>query len=333
MSEASGVLILGEIVDGNLLPITGELLGCGRKLADDLGESLWAAFIGAGISETVKESISQGADRAYVVDRPDLQNYQTETYVQVLEKMCKDLSPRILIMGQTAIGRDLAPRLAFRLVTGLSTDCIDLAIDPANKQLQQTRPVYGGNFQAVFTIASPYPHMATIRSKAFAPGKPDAGRQGSIIPYPVEVDTSKIKTKYVRMVKEEAAGVKLEEANTVVAGGRGVDGPEGFRSLEELAKILEGAVGATRPPCDEKWVPSTCQVGLTGKIVAPDLYIAIGISGASQHMSGCSGAKSIIAINRDPEALIFKEACFGVVGDYKQVLPAFTEKVKELLDK
>jgi electron transfer flavoprotein alpha subunit len=332
MSEANGVLILGEIIDGNLAPITGELLGCGRKLADDLGEPLLAAFLGAGIFETVNDSLPRGADRAYVVDTPYLETYLTDIYVQVLEKMCKDLSPRILLMGQTAIGRDLAPRLAFRLVTGLSTDCIDLAIDAA-KQLQPTCPVYGGNFQAIFTLASKYPHMATIRSKAFSPLKPDADRQGSVIPYTVEIDTTKIKTKYVRTVKEEAVGVKLEDANVVVAGGRGVDGPEGFKSLEELAKILEGAVGATRPPCDEKFVPSTCQVGLTGKIVAPDLYIAIGISGASQHMSGCSGARNIIAINRDPEALIFKEACFGVVGDYKQVLPAFTQKVKQLLDK
>ena len=333
MGEAKGVLIVGETTGGNLAPITGELLGCGRKLADDLGEPLLAVFLGSPISGCGEAAISYGADQVYVVDSPDLQHYETETYVQVMEKLCNDLSPRILLMGQTAMGRDLAPRLSFRLRTGLATDCIDLTIDPVNRQLQPTRPVYGGNFQAIVAFASPYPHLATIRSKAFAPLPPDAARQGIVIPYTAEIDTSKVKTTYLRMVKEEAVGVKLEEANTIVAGGRGVDGPEGFKSLEKLAKILEGAVGATRPPCDEHWVPSTCQVGLTGKIVAPDLYIAIAISGASQHMSGCSGAKKIIAINRDPEALIFKEACFGVVGDYKQVLPAFTEKVKELLDK
>ena len=333
MSEAEGVLILGEILDGNLAPITGELLGCGRKLVDDLGEPLLAAFLGTGISAVAEGSIPQGADRVYIADNPYLHTYQTDAYVQVLEKMCKDLSPRILLMGQTAVGRDLAPRLAFRLAVGLSTDCIDLKIDPTSKELLQTRPIYGGNVQAIFAIESRYPHMATIRSKAFSPLEPDAGKRGDVVYYSPEINASKIKTKFIRKVKEEVTGVKLEEAKAVVAGGRGIDGPEGFRKLEELAKILGGAVGATRPPCDYSWVPSTWQVGLTGKIVTPDLYVAVGISGASQHMSGCSGAKNIIAINKDPDAAIFQEACFGVVGDYKQILPAFTHKVKQLLDK
>ena len=173
--------------------------------------------------------------------------------------------------------------------------------------------------------------MATVRQKAMAPLEPNESRKGEIIPIKVELDPAKIRTKVLETVKEEVAGIKLEDAQAIVTGGRGIGGPEGFKQLEELAKVLKGAVGASRPPCDNKWVPDTMQVGLTGKIVTPELYIAVGVSGASQHLAGCSGAKNIIAINKDPEANIFKEARFGVVGDWKQVLPAFTEKVKELL--
>jgi len=224
----------------------------------------------------------------------------------------------------------LAPRLAFRLDTSLSTDCLELGIDPDTKLLLQTRPVYGGNARATFTAES-FPQMATVRQKAMSPLEPDEARKGDIVPVKVDIDPAKIRTKVIEKVKEEVAGVKIEDAAVVITGGRGIGGPEGFQQLEELAATLRGAVGASRPPCDNGWVPSTIQVGLTGKIVTPDLYIAIAVSGASQHIAGCSGSKNIVAVNRDPEANIFKEARFGVVGDWKQVLPAFTSKVKELI--
>ena len=224
----------------------------------------------------------------------------------------------------------MAPRLAFRLGTSLSMDCIELSIDPGTKLLQQTRPVYGGNARATFTSET-FPQMATVRKKAMSPLEPNESRKGEIIPLKIELDPAKVRTKVLETVKEEVTGVKLEDAQAIVAGGRGIGSPDGFKQLEELAKALKGAVGASRPPCDNKWVPDTMQVGLTGKIVTPELYIAVGVSGASQHLAGCSGAKNIIAINKDPEANIFREARFGVVGDWKQVLPAFSEKVKELL--
>ena len=330
MAEYKGVLIYAEIGEGKLKAISTELLGCGRKLADDLGQELWAVLVGSGISSLAREAIAFGADKVYVVDDPLLKDYQTDCYVSVMEKVVKQVMPQILILGQTSIGRDLAPRLAFRLGTAAATDCIELAIDPDSKLMRQTKPVYGGNAQAIFACQS-YPQIATVRAKAMSPLGRDDSRQGEVITIEAGLDPSAIRTKVLEKVVEEVEGIKLEEAEVIVSGGRGIGGADGFKQLEELAKILKGAVGATRPACDNGWVPDSLQVGLTGKIVAPNLYIAVGISGASQHISGCSGAKNIVAINKDPEANIFKVAHFGVVGDWKKVLPALTEKVKELL--
>ncbi|MBI4331824.1 MAG: electron transfer flavoprotein subunit alpha/FixB family protein [Chloroflexi bacterium] len=333
MAEPKGVLILGEIVNGGLSPITGELLGCGRKLANQLGEPLSAALLGAGLGETAKSAVALGADTVYATDDPALADFCTEPFLEVLGRLCKETSPRVLLLGHTAIGRDLAPRLAFRLGTALATDCIDLQVDATTKSLLQTRPVYGGNALATFAVDKTYPQMSTIRSKAFAPAEASPARQGNIVAFPAALDPARMKTKYIKKVKEEVTGVKLEDAKVIVTGGRGIGSAEGFKQLEVLARLLGGAVGASRPPCDNAWVPSTIQVGLTGKIVTPDLYIAVAISGASQHLAGCSGAKNIVAINKDPEANIFKAACFGVVGDYKQIIPALTEKVKEMVGK
>ncbi len=330
MSEYKGVMVYGEVTEGKLAAIATELLGCGRKLADDLGQELWAVLVGSGVSSLAQEAIAFGADKVYVVDDPLLKDYQTDSYVSVMEKVVKQAMPQILILGQTSIGRDLAPRLAFRLETAASMDCIELAIDPDSKLLWQTRPVYGGNAQAIFTCQS-YPQIATVRAKAMSPLERDASRQGEVITIEAGLDPSAIRTKFLEKVSEEVAGIKLEDAEVVVTGGRGIGGAEGFKQLEELAKILKGALGATRPPCDNGWVPDGLQVGLTGKIVTPDLYIAVALSGSSQHMSGCSGSKNIIAINKDAEANIMKVARFGIVGDWKKVIPAFTEKVNELL--
>ncbi|MCJ7655082.1 MAG: electron transfer flavoprotein subunit alpha/FixB family protein [Dehalococcoidia bacterium] len=330
MAEYKGVMVYGELAEGKISSITTELLGCGRRLADELKEDLLCILAGDKLDEAPKKAIAFGADKVYTAEDPLLKEYQTDSYVTVMEKAAKDISPRILLFGQTSVGRDLAPRLAFRLGTSLSMDCIELSIDPGTKLLQQTRPVYGGNARATFTSET-FPQMATVRKKAMSPLEPNESRKGEIAPIKVELDPAKVRTKVLETVKEEVTGGKLEDAQAIVAGGRGIGSPDGFKQLEELAKALKGAVGASRPPCDNKWVPDTMQVGLTGKIVAPELYIAVGVSGASQHLAGCSGAKNIIAINKDPEANIFREARFGVVGDWKQVLPAFSEKVKELL--
>jgi electron transfer flavoprotein alpha subunit len=331
MAEYKGIVICGELTDGKLPSITTELLGCGRNLADQLKEDLSCLLVSDSVGEAPKEAIAFGADKVYAVEDPALKDYQGDSYIQVAEKLAKDISPRAILMGQTSMGRDLAPRLAFRLGVGLSMDCLDLSIDPESKLLLQTRSVYGGNAQATF-ICDVMPQIVTIRAKAMTPIERDESRKGEIIATKVEIDVSKVKPKIMEKVKEEVAGVKLEDASAIVSGGRGLGGPEPFNTvLKELADVLRGAVGASRPPADNGWVPEALHIGLTGKIVAPDIYIAIAISGASQHIAGCSGSKNIIAINKDPEANIFREAKFGVVGRYEEVVPAFTQKLKELL--
>jgi electron transfer flavoprotein alpha subunit len=331
MAEYKGILVCGELVDGKLASITTELLGCGRKLADDLKEDLSCLLASDAVGGASKEAIAFGADKVYAVEHPALKEYQADSYMQAAEKLVKEISPRIILMGQTSMGRDLAPRLAFRLGTSLTTDCLDLSIDPETKLLVQTRPVYGGNAQAIFTSEF-MPQMVTVRTKAMSPLERDDSRKGEVIPTKIDIDTSKVRAKILETVKEEAVGIKLEDAPVIISGGRGMGGPEPFQTtLKELADLLHGAVGASRPPADNGWVPEALHIGLTGKIVAPDIYIAIAISGASQHTAGCTGSKHIIAINKDPEANIFREAELGVVGKYEEVVPALTNKLKELL--
>ena len=331
MAEYKGILVCGELMDGKLASITTELLGCGRKLANDLKEDLSCLLACDSVGEASKEAIAFGADKVYTVEHPALKEYQADSYIQVAEKLAKDISPRIILMGQTSMGRDFAPRLAFRLGTSLTTDCLDLSINPETKLLVQTRPVYGGNAQAIFT-SDVMPQMVTVRTKAMSPLERDDSRKGEVIATKIDIDTSKVRTKILETVKEEAVGIKLEDAPVIVSGGRGMGGPEPFQTtLKELADLLHGAVGASRPPADNGWVSEALHIGLTGKIVAPDIYIAIAISGASQHTAGCTGSKHIIAINKDPEANIFRDAELGVVGKYEDVVPALTNKLKELL--
>jgi electron transfer flavoprotein alpha subunit len=330
MPEYKGVAVFCEAVSGKLLAISTEGLGIGRKLADDLGEELGAVLVGSNVSDLAKEAISYGADKVYVVDSPILKDYQTDSYLAAMQKVMEQASPQVVIFGQNDIGRDLAPRLAFRLETTVTMDCVELAIDSGSKRLLRTKPVYGGNALAVYS-GDTNPQIVTIRTKAMTPLEPDASRQGEIVNIDAGIDDSVIRTKILDRIEEEVAGIKLEDAEVIVAGGRGIGNPEGFSQLEDLAKVLKAAVGASRPPCDNNWVPDTLQIGLTGKIVAPEVYIAVAISGSSQHLSGCSGSKNIIAINKDAEANIFRQARFGAVGDWKKILPAFTAKLKELL--
>ena len=323
-------MILGEVTEGNLSSISTELLGCGRKLADELGQELSALLIGSAVRGCAQEAIAYGADRVYVVEDPLLEDYQADSYVAAAEKAAKESNPAILLLGQTEIGSDIAARLAFRLETAAVLDCVALEVDPDSKRLLQTKPVYGGNAQAIY-VTDTDPQIATVRAKSMTPLAKDDSRQGEVVNIDAGLDASAIRTKVLEKVKEEIEGVKLEDAAVIVTGGRGIGGEEGFKQLEELARMMKGAVGASRPACDNGWMPEKAQVGLTGKIVTPDLYIAVGVSGASQHMAGCSGSKTIVAINKDGEANIFRMAHYGVVGDWKKILPAFKEKVKELI--
>ncbi len=330
MAVYKGIMTYCEITEGKLPSITYEVLGCGRRLADDLGQELSAVLVGSDVGNLAQEAIACGADRVYVVDDPLLKEYQTDPYVSVMEKVIGQVMPQILIMGQTSVARDLAPMLAFRLDTMATLDCVSLAIDPGTKLLLQTKPVYGGNAQATYTCDS-YPQIATVRDKVMSPLEPENSKQGEIIAVDAGLDPAAIRTRLLKKIKDEEEGVKLEDAQVIVSGGRGIGGAEGFNQLQELAALLKGAVGASRPPCDNRWLAPSRQVGITGRIVSPDLYIAIALSGSIQHLSGCGQSKSIIAINKDPEASIFKYADFGVVGDWKKVLPTFKDKLKELL--
>ena len=328
MADESGVLVLGEAGGGQLSGTSQEVLAAGRKIADDLGEELAIGLLGDTLEGAAQEAIAYGADQVYAVTHPLLVQYQVELYLTAMETLSREVNPSVILIGRTNEGRELAPRLAFRLGVGLAQDCLEVAVDPTSRKLLANRPVYGGN--AVAVISCNYsPQIAAVRPKVYEPLEPDSSRQGQVTSFPVDLDDSLARTRVVDVVKEEAVGVKLEDAQIVVSGGRGLGGPEPFNDLEELAKLLGGAVGASRAAVDSGWVPPAYQVGLTGKTITPDLYITIAISGASQHMAGCSGAKVIVAINKDPEANIFKEARYGVVGDWEKVLPALTETVRE----
>lgn len=330
MSDNKGILVVGEIANGDINATTTEILGCARRLAEELKESVTCLFIAGGMGDAPQKAISYGADKVLTATDAAFKDYQNDTFSMALEQVVRSQSPRLVLMAQSSMGRDLAPTLAFRIGTGLAMDCLDIKLGAGGGNFELTRSVYGGNAQATF-VSENMPQIATIRQKAMAPLAPDDARKGEIAAVEISIDPSRIKTKVLETVKEEVAGIKLEDAAVIVTGGRGVGSTEGFKQLEELAKAFNGAVGATRPPCDNGWWPETSQIGLTGKIVSPDLYIAVAVSGASQHMAGCSGAKNIVAINKDAESNIFKFARFGIVGDWKQVLPALTEKVKKLV--
>lgn len=330
MAESKGVLVYCEISNGKLAAIALELMGEGGRLARELGQELSAVLIGNNIAGLAQEAIAYGANKVYVIDDPLLNDYLTEPYLMVMDKIVKQIMPQILLLGQTQNGRDLTPRLAFRLNTAATLDCVALSIDPDTKRMLQTKPVYGGNAQSI-QYCQTDPQIVSVRAKTMAPAEKDVNRQGEVINIPAGIDPASIRTRVLDRKIETSAGIKLEDARVIVSGGRGIGGAEGFKQLEELAKALKGAVGASRPPCDNKWVPDNLQIGLTGKIVSPDIYIAVALSGSSQHLSGCSGSKVIVAINKDPEANIFKVAHYGVVADWKKALPAFTEKVKQLM--
>jgi electron transfer flavoprotein alpha subunit len=333
MATYHGVLVFSEVAEKKTATINKELLNIGRRLSDDLSEPLSTLLIGKDIQELAKELITLGADKVYTIDidSSSFTGPHPDLYVAIIAQVCQQVAPSIVLLGQTDMGRDVAPRLAARLGTTVTMDCIELAIDPDTKQLLQTKPVYGGNAMAIWISELNDPQIVTLRPRSVMPAEPDPSRKGKIINLSITVDNTMIRGKLLEIVKEEAEGVKLEEAKVIVAGGGGIGGIEGFKMLNELAKLLRGALGVTRVPCDEGWMPISLEIGQTGYIVSPSLYIAIGISGAPQHMAGCSSSKCIVAINKDPEAHIFEVSDFGLVGDYRQALPPLIEKCKELL--
>lgn len=322
----AGVWTFVEQLDGAAQPISWEMLGKGRELADRLGTTLTACVLGHQATPIAQEAITYGADRVLLADAPELARFRTEPYARVMAEMVRQGRPDILLFGASSRGRDLAGALATALHTGLTADCTALEIDTESGCLQQTRPAFGGNIMA--TILTPHhrPQMATVRHRVFDAPPRDASRTGDIERVPVKLTEADMPTQVLEAVRY-ASNVNLADASIIVAGGRGLGGPEGFAPLRELADAVGGAVGASRAAVDAGWIDYAHQVGQTGRTVKPDLYIACGISGAIQHQAGMSTARVIVAINTDPEAPIFSIATYGIVGDYRDVVPALTERL------
>ena len=315
---ANGVLILAEVADGAIASATQELVGAAQRLN---AGPVSAMLLGSGV-EAAAAKIT-GAEKVYVVDNAALAEYTTDGYTKAAVAVAAQADPAVILLGQTNIGRDLAPALAHKLGTAVAMDTISLEMKDG--KLHTTRSAYGGNARAVNSFTAS-PAIATVRPKS--QDAAEGGSAGAVVK--VDFDASGIRTKVIDRKVATAEGVRLEDAEVVVAGGRGVGGPEGFAPIEELAHLMGGAVAASRAVADLGWRPVAEQVGLTGKVVSPTLYIAVAISGASQHMAGCSGSKNIVAINKDADANIFKTARFGIVGDFKAVLPPFIEAVKKV---
>jgi len=332
LAAYQGVWTWVEQFQGEASSISWEMLGQGRKLADQRKTSLTACVLGQNAEHIAKEAVGYGADRVFWVDDPSLAVYRTQPYARVLVDLVRQYKPEIFLLGASSRGRDLAGSVATELYTGLTADCTGLDIDPQTNLLRQTRPAFGGNIMATIICPNYRPQMSTVRHRVFEMPTADAKRQGQIVSVKPGLDEGQIATHVVDFVTEQGS-VNLADARIIVSGGRGVGGPDGFKPVRDLAEVLGGAVGSSRAAVDAGWIPYAHQVGQTGRTVRPDLYIACGISGAVQHLAGMGTAKIIVAINKDPEAPIFSFANYGIVGDLFQILPALTEQFRKKLHK
>ncbi len=321
---ARNVLVVGELEGGEINSTTAELLGAASRLAG--GGSVSVTLLGEQAGPAAPGAFAAGAGRAFVCGDGAYDEFRPDQWTEAVREVVGQCSADVVLMAQSSVGRDLGPRLAFGLDTAVGMDCI--AVEDDGGALTVTRPCYGGNANGTYSFATA-PAIATVRAKSQDPLEPQEGASGEIVELPAAGGSrAEITGREVAV----AEGLQLQEAPIVVSGGRGLGGPEGFGVVEELAATIgtdKTAVGASRAACDLGWYPVSQQVGLTGKVVTPDLYIAIAISGASQHMAGCSGSKTIVAVNRDPEANIFKASRWGIVGDYKDVVPALIEALRE----
>ncbi len=329
LSAYKGVWVFAEQRGGELNKVALQLLGIGRKLANDLGEELCAVLPGNDVQNLALELSAGGADKVYLVEDPKLANFQTDAYTKVMSDLIGKYKPAIVLYGATHIGRDLAPRVAQRTYTGLTADCTELEIDPETRLLQQTRPAFGGNIMATILCKNHRPQMSTVRPGVMQAQEPDLEKTFAIVKETVDLSGCNLKTQILEIVKEAHHAVQIEDAHIIVSGGRGVKSAEGFKVLEELAKVMGGEVGGSRVAVEKGWIPQVQQVGQTGKSVRPELYVACGISGSIQHMAGMQGSNIILAINKNADAPIFKIAHYGIVGDLFEVVPLLTEAVKK----
>jgi electron transfer flavoprotein alpha subunit len=329
LSAYKGVWIFAEQRQGKLMAIALELLGEGRKLADKLGVELTAVLLGDKIEGLCQELIQHGADNVILADHPELKNYTTDGYTKIIAELINDKKPEIVIIGATNIGRDLGPRIAARVNTGLTADCTKLDIDMEQRILLQTRPAFGGNIMATIITTRHRPQMSTVRPGVMKKGQLDTKRTGKIEKIQVDLKPEDIRIKIKEIVKSAKQLVNLTEAEIIVSGGRGLGNAEGFKLIKELADELGGVVGSSRAAVDAGWITQDHQVGQTGKTVRPKLYIACGISGAIQHLAGMQTAECIIAINKNETAPIFDVADYGITGDLYKVIPMLIDEVRK----
>ncbi len=324
-----GIWVFAEVKDGNIRKVTFELLSQGKKMAEKLGEDLVAVILGSGV-ESLTGRLAEYADKVYWVDDPALAQYTTDPYATILTNLLKEHQPSIFLCGATVMGKDLSPRMATRLQTGLATDCTGLTVGD-NGLMVAKRPVYAGKAYIEVTCPISRPQMASVRPNVLEMIPPAAGKKGETIKIEAKVDPSSLRTAVVEVVKAAGAKIDLTEAQIIVSGGRGIKGAENFKVLEELADVIHATVGASRAAVDSGWRDHNDQVGQTGKVVTPNLYIACGISGAIQHLAGMGSSKIIVAINKDPDAPIFQKADYGIVEDLFKVVPVLKEEFKKLL--
>jgi len=329
LADWSGIWIFAEARHGSIAPVSFELLGIGRKLADQRGVDLTAVLPGSGIRDHAEELIASGADGILVVDRPELAQYREDVYGRVLEHLIREYKPEVVLAGATAIGRSVIPQVATVLGAGLTADCTGLAIREEDGMLLQTRPAFGGNIMATIECPRSRPQMSTVRPNVMAPAEVDSSRQGKVIEVDLPDELLVSRVEVLETVLSDGDQVNIQEVEVLVSGGRGLESEKGFALIEELARELNGAVAASRAAVDAGWISYPHQVGQTGKTVCPKLYIACGISGAIQHAVGMQSAETVVAINRDEHALIFDIATYGLVGDLFEIVPLLTKKIRE----
>ena len=329
MTAIKEVWTLAEVRRGKIHPVSMELLAWGRELADALGAPLASVVMGDGIKEAAASLIPYGADKVYVVDRPVLGQFRGDAETSVLSELIDAYDPQILIASATTQGRTIMPLLYAKLGCGLTADCTELSIDPESKRLLQTRPAIGGNIMANIKTRGRDPQMCTVRPKSKRPLPADASRRGEVLDCSVSENALNSLLKFMGFTQAQTEGLPIQEAEIIVAGGKGMKSAKNFALLTELASLLGGSVGASRMAVDLGWAPYSAQVGLSGKSVTPRLYLAFGISGAVQHIAGMSGAETVVAVNQDPEAPIFRVADLAVQGDAMEVIRALIAALKK----
>jgi electron transfer flavoprotein alpha subunit len=327
VTDFKGIWIFAEQRGGKIASVSYELLGAGRRLADELNTDLSAVLFGS--SENVAADLVRwGADKVYFCNAPIFEEFNDEPYAQLLTSLINIYKPEIVLAGATPIGRSFIPRVAAKLVAGLTADCTSLSIDQETRNLLQVRPAFGGNIMATILCPHHRPQMATVRPRVMKRGAYREDKKGEIIH--IKADNIFSRTKVIDTIKEVSEiAVNLQEVEVIISGGRGLGNAKGFELLKEFAELLGGAIGASRAAVDEGWVPYSHQVGQTGKTVCPKLYVACGISGAVQHLVGMQSSDIIIAINKNPDAPIFNIATYGIVGDLYEIIPLLIRKIKE----